>query len=88
MKKLLQLAAAGIAALTLLAPAAHAEDKPRVEMKTSLGTMVIELDPAAAPIGRTRYRRHAWKMWAGAVKVGGAADVDVASGGGRLSHAE
>ncbi|HOB02945.1 MAG TPA: peptidylprolyl isomerase [Casimicrobium huifangae] len=49
MKKLLQLAAAGIAALTLLAPAAHAEDKPRVEMKTSLGTMVIELDPAAAP---------------------------------------
>ncbi len=49
MKKLLQLAAAGFAALTLLSPAAHAQDKPRVEMKTSQGTMVIELDAAAAP---------------------------------------
>lgn len=49
MKKLLQLAAAGFAALTLLSPAAHAQDKPRVEMKTSQGSMVIELDPAAAP---------------------------------------
>jgi len=49
MKKLLQLAAAGFAALTLLSPAVQAQDKPRVEMKTSQGTMVIELDPAAAP---------------------------------------
>lgn len=49
MKKLLQLAAAGFAALTLLSPAVQAQDKPRVEMKTSQGTMVVELDPAAAP---------------------------------------
>lgn len=49
MKKLLQLAAAGFAALTLLSPAVQAQDKPRVEMKTSQGSMVIELDPAAAP---------------------------------------
>ena len=27
----------------------HAEDKPRVEMKTSVGTIVIELDSKAAP---------------------------------------
>ena len=27
----------------------HAQDKPRVEVKTNLGAMVIELDPAAAP---------------------------------------
>lgn len=30
-------------------PVAAAADKPRVEMKTSLGTLVIELDPVAAP---------------------------------------
>ena len=42
-----RLIAAGAAALVLTV--AHAQDKPRVEMKTSLGTMVIELDPAAAP---------------------------------------
>jgi cyclophilin family peptidyl-prolyl cis-trans isomerase len=31
------------------AQAVASPEKPRVEMKTSLGTMVIELDPAAAP---------------------------------------
>jgi cyclophilin family peptidyl-prolyl cis-trans isomerase len=36
-------------ALTFVAMAASAQDKPRVEMKTSLGTIVLELDPAAAP---------------------------------------
>ena len=30
-------------------PAAPSADKPRVEMKTSLGMIVIELDPTAAP---------------------------------------
>jgi cyclophilin family peptidyl-prolyl cis-trans isomerase len=45
-----------VAALSAIAfTTAHAQavapaaDKPRVEMKTSLGTLVIELDPAAAP---------------------------------------
>ncbi len=43
----------GLSALALTG--AHAQsvastpDKPRVEMKTSLGTLVIELDPVAAP---------------------------------------
>lgn len=47
---LVRLAAVGAASLALLtAVAAHAEDKPRVEMKTNLGTIVLELDPAAAP---------------------------------------
>lgn len=36
-------------AVALSLTAAHAQDKPRVEMKTSLGTVVIELDSAAAP---------------------------------------
>lgn len=39
--------AAATVALSLTA--VHAQDKPRVEMKTSLGTIVIELDAAAAP---------------------------------------
>ena len=38
-----------ISASVLALSAAHAQDKPRVEMKTSLGTVVIELDPKAAP---------------------------------------
>jgi cyclophilin family peptidyl-prolyl cis-trans isomerase len=50
MKKLLQFCVAGLAVFILAATStAHAQDKPRVEMKTSQGTMVIELDPAAAP---------------------------------------
>jgi len=49
MKKLFQMAVAAFAAMTLLSATSHAQDKPRVEMKTSQGTMVIELDPAAAP---------------------------------------
>ena len=47
MKTLARLFAISIAALALTA--SHAQDKPRVEVKTSLGSMVIELDPAAAP---------------------------------------
>ena len=47
MKTFARILAAGIGAFALMA--AEAEDKPRVEMKTSMGTMVIELDPAAAP---------------------------------------
>lgn len=39
--------AAATVALSLTA--VHAQDKPRVEMKTSLGNIVIELDAAAAP---------------------------------------
>ena len=38
-----------ISASVLALSAAYAQDKPRVEMKTSLGTVVIELDPKAAP---------------------------------------
>ena len=49
MKKLLQLAVAGFAALTLLSAGAQAQDKPRVEMKTSQGTVLIELYPDKAP---------------------------------------
>jgi cyclophilin family peptidyl-prolyl cis-trans isomerase len=50
MKSLARLFATGAAALVLSATSAvHAQDKPRVEVKTSLGSMVIELDPAAAP---------------------------------------
>ncbi len=44
---LTRLIAASAVALSLTA--VHAQDKPRVEMKTSLGTIVIELDAAAAP---------------------------------------
>ena len=39
--------AVGTAAFALTV--ANAQDKPRVEMKTSLGTVVIELEPEAAP---------------------------------------
>ena len=40
----------GTTALALFAATTgYAQDKPRVEMKTSLGMIVIELDPAAAP---------------------------------------
>jgi len=48
MKTFARILAAGVAAFALMAVHA-ADDKPRVEMKTSMGTMVIELDPAAAP---------------------------------------
>ena len=47
MKTLARLFAISIAALALTA--SHAQDKPRVDVKTSLGSIVIELDPAAAP---------------------------------------
>jgi len=47
MKTLIRFFAISAAALALTA--AHAQDKPRVEMKTSVGTIVIELEPAAAP---------------------------------------
>jgi len=47
MKTIARLFAISAAALALTA--AHAQDKPRVEMKTSLGVIVIELEPAAAP---------------------------------------
>ena len=47
MKSIVRLTAILAAALSL--SAAYAQDKPRVEMKTSLGMIVIELDPAAAP---------------------------------------
>ena len=47
MKTLARLFAISIAALALTA--SHAQDKPRVEVKTSLGSIVIELDPTAAP---------------------------------------
>ncbi len=41
---------AALAASTLLASqASFAQDKPKIEMKTSLGSIVIELDRAAAP---------------------------------------
>ena len=42
-----RLIAVGAAAFVLTV--ANAQDKPRVEMKTSLGTVVIELEPEAAP---------------------------------------
>lgn len=35
--------------LIVLAPAAVAEDHPRVELQTSLGNIVLELDPQQAP---------------------------------------
>ena len=38
-----------ISAAALALTAVHAQDKPRVEMKTNLGVIVIELEPAAAP---------------------------------------
>jgi cyclophilin family peptidyl-prolyl cis-trans isomerase len=38
-----------VGSLLLVTSVACAQDKPRVEMKTSLGTIVMELDPAAAP---------------------------------------
>lgn len=45
-----RLLAIATSALALIAtPLASAQDKPRVEMKTSLGTVVIELEPDAAP---------------------------------------
>ena len=56
MKTLTHLLALGATALALTAshaqgvkPVTPLADKPRVEMKTSLGMIVIELDPAAAP---------------------------------------
>ena len=47
MKSLARLFAISAAALALTT--AYAQDKPRVELKTNLGSMVIELEPAAAP---------------------------------------
>lgn len=47
MKTLIRFLAASAAALALTS--VYAQDKPRVEMKTSVGTIVIELEPAAAP---------------------------------------
>jgi cyclophilin family peptidyl-prolyl cis-trans isomerase len=47
MKKLIRLMAIGATALSM--SAAFAQDKPRVEIKTSLGTMIVELEPNAAP---------------------------------------
>ena len=47
MKTIARFFAISTAALALTA--VHAQDKPRVEMKTSLGVIVIELEPAAAP---------------------------------------
>ena len=47
MKSLARLFAISAAALALTT--AYAQDKPRVEVKTNLGSMVIELEPAAAP---------------------------------------
>jgi cyclophilin family peptidyl-prolyl cis-trans isomerase len=38
-----------VASLLLMTSATFAQEKPRVEMKTSLGVIVIELDAAAAP---------------------------------------
>jgi peptidyl-prolyl cis-trans isomerase A (cyclophilin A) len=46
MKTILRTLAAATAAIALVAAA---QDKPRVEMKTSVGTIVIELDAKAAP---------------------------------------
>jgi peptidyl-prolyl cis-trans isomerase A (cyclophilin A) len=46
MKTILRTLAAATAAIALVAAA---QDKPRVEMKTSIGTIVIELDAKAAP---------------------------------------
>jgi len=47
MKTIARFFAVSAAALALTV--AHAQDKPRVEMKTNLGVIVIELEPAAAP---------------------------------------
>jgi peptidyl-prolyl cis-trans isomerase B (cyclophilin B) len=47
MKHIARILAVG--SLSIVALAASAQDKPKVEMKTSLGTIVIELDPTAAP---------------------------------------
>ena len=50
MKTLARLFAISASALALTATSTvHAQDKPRVEVKTSLGSMVIELEPVAAP---------------------------------------
>lgn len=50
MKTLARKFAISAAALALTAAfAVQAQDKPRVEVKTNLGSMVIELEPAAAP---------------------------------------
>lgn len=50
MKSLARLFATGAAALALIAAfGVQAQDKPRVEVKTSLGSIVVELEPAAAP---------------------------------------
>jgi peptidyl-prolyl cis-trans isomerase A (cyclophilin A) len=46
MKTILRTLAAATAAIALVG---SAQDKPRVEMKTSIGTIVIELDANAAP---------------------------------------
>ena len=45
-----RLVTTGISVLAFIAtPLSYAQDKPRVEMKTSLGSVVIELEPDAAP---------------------------------------
>ena len=50
MKTFARLFAISATALALTATSAVlAQDKPRVEVRTNLGAMVIELDPAAAP---------------------------------------
>ncbi len=45
-------------AATLLSGAAEAKDKPRVELDTTLGKIVLELDPAKAPVSVENFLKY------------------------------
>lgn len=50
--------AATVMAITTVAPLPAADVKPRVELETSAGTIVVELEPQAAPISVANFLRY------------------------------
>lgn len=46
------------AALSLALPFAHAQNAPKVTLETSMGTVVVQLDPAKAPLSVTNFLKY------------------------------
>lgn len=46
------------AALSLALPFAHAQNAPKVTLETSMGTVVVQLDPAKAPLSVTNFLQY------------------------------
>lgn len=58
MMKIIRTALLVLAALGTFAHAAAAEDPPRVLMETSMGAIVLELDPVRAPVTTANFLRY------------------------------